>query len=102
MKWRRGCARRPNPLPKSSLSATPFRNFAVRHEFHLHRPDAYHKMPLLAGVAESVDATDSKSVIREDVWVRVPPPVFYCLASLLGQLGLTENTAANPEVTPFK
>ena len=31
--------------------------------------------PLTAGVAESVDATDSKSVVRKDVWVRVPPSV---------------------------
>lgn len=27
-------------------------------------------------VAESVDATDSKSVARKGVWVQVPPPAF--------------------------
>ena len=30
---------------------------------------------LLAGVSELADETDSKSVIRKGVWVRVPPPV---------------------------
>jgi hypothetical protein len=25
---------------------------------------------------EMADATDSKSVVRKDVWVQVPPPVF--------------------------
>lgn len=29
---------------------------------------------LLAGVLELADETDSKSVVREGVWVRVPPP----------------------------
>ena len=29
----------------------------------------------VAGVAELVDAADSKSAFREEVWVRVPPPV---------------------------
>ena len=32
-------------------------------------------MPLLAEVAELADATDSKSVARKGVWVRVPPSV---------------------------
>ena len=36
----------------------------------------------LAGVAELVDALDSKSCIRKGVWVRVPPPapffIFHC------------------------
>ena len=27
-----------------------------------------------AGVSELADETDSKSVVREGVWVRVPPP----------------------------
>ena len=30
------------------------------------------RVPTFAGMAESVDATDSKSVILNDVWVRVP------------------------------
>ena len=29
-----------------------------------------------AGVSELADETDSKSVIRKGVWVRVPPPAF--------------------------
>ena len=29
---------------------------------------------LQAGVSELADETDSKSVVREGVWVRVPPP----------------------------
>ena len=32
-------------------------------------------MPIAAGVAELADATDSKSVSRKGVWVRVPPSV---------------------------
>ena len=31
----------------------------------------------LAGVAELADALDSKSSVRKDVWVRVPPPVLF-------------------------
>ena len=35
------------------------------------------KLPFfkVAGVAELVDAADSKSAFRKEVWVRVPPPV---------------------------
>ncbi len=30
-----------------------------------------------AGVSELADETDSKSVIRKGVWVRVPPPAYF-------------------------
>lgn len=64
-----------SPVPASCLRRA-VESPPGRHEFHLHRPQAHHKLTAPAGVAELVDATDSKSVIREDVWVRVPPPVF--------------------------
>ena len=34
----------------------------------------WYTLPCLAGVSESADETDSKSVIRKGVWVQVPPP----------------------------
>ena len=34
----------------------------------------YHHTISCAGVSESADETDSKSVIRKGVWVQVPPP----------------------------
>ena len=42
-----------------------------------------------ARVAESVDATDLKSVVREDVWVRVPPraPLILCRVTTKNFLG---------------
>ncbi len=40
-----------------------------------------------AGVAELADALDSKSSVRKDVWVRVPPPVLQALTRFSGLLG---------------
>ena len=34
----------------------------------------WYTLPCLAGVSESADETDSKSVVRKGVWVQVPPP----------------------------
>ena len=39
-----------------------------------------------AGVAELVDAADSKSAFRKEVWVRVPPPVPFTTFTLLHPL----------------
>lgn len=46
------------------------------------------------------DATDSKSVVRKDVWVQVPPPVLenkYFL--VLGRLTAPEDKVPNPNQT---
>ena len=38
------------------------------------RRTRYNRVRTFAGVLELADETDSKSVAREGVWVRVPPP----------------------------
>ena len=46
------------------------------------------------------DATDSKSVVRKDVWVQVPPPVLenkYFF--VLGRLAAPEDKVPNPNQT---
>ena len=39
---------------------------------------------LNAGVSELADETDSKSVIRKGVWVRVPPPAVFAKPYFIG------------------
>ncbi len=41
----------------------------------------YYKEVIDAGVSELADETDSKSVIRKGVWVRVPPPAPYLISN---------------------
>ena len=43
---------------------------------------------LVAGVAELADATDSKSVSRKGVWVRVPPSVLRKVLGTIKQVDL--------------
>lgn len=54
---------------------------------------------LVADVAESADALDSKSGIREDVWVR-PPPSAPIPSHRLGGSRLQRRPAANPSKFP--
>ena len=55
----------------------------------------YNVAVLHAGVAELVDAPDSKSGDRKIVWVRVPPP------ALLTKLPLLRNYRSRKEVPPI-
>ena len=48
---------------------------------------------LVAGVAELADATDSKSVSRKGVWVRVPPSV---LRKVLGAIERVDLVTEDP------
>ena len=48
---------------------------AAAHDPALRCRDAVESRLPHGGVAELADATDSKSVVRKDMWVRVPPPL---------------------------